>query len=72
MSSEEGTPNSIKRRLRSAGKEYAEHTLETAKNAAKGLQNTHAAYLYPLKVSVQLDTGQVTVRGYITFVHILG
>jgi len=50
MSSDEGTPSTIKRRLRSAGKDYAEHTLETAKNAAKGLENTHAAYLYPLKV----------------------
>jgi len=52
MSSDEGTPSTIKRRLRSAGKDYAEHTLETAKNAAKGLENTHAAYLYPLKVRV--------------------
>ena len=51
MSSEESTANSIKRRLRSAGESYAEHTLETAKNAAKGLENTHAAYLYPLQVS---------------------
>ena len=50
MSFDEGTTNTIKRRLRSAGKAYAEHTLETAKNAAKGLENTHAAYLYPLKV----------------------
>jgi hypothetical protein len=52
MSSDEGTPSTIKRRLRSAGKEYAEHTLETAKNAAKGLENTHAAYLYPLKAHI--------------------
>ena len=50
MSSDESTANSIKRRLRSAGESYAEHTLETAKNAAKGLENTHTAYLYPLQV----------------------
>jgi len=54
MSSDESTPNTIKRRLRSAGKEYAEHTLETAKDAVKGLENTHAAYLYPLKVHNRL------------------
>ena len=51
MSSDESTANSIKRRLRSAGETYAEHTLETAKNAVKGLENTHAAYIYPLQVS---------------------
>lgn len=49
MSSDEATSSSIKRRLRSSGEAFAEHTLETAKNAAKGLENTHAAYIYPLQ-----------------------
>ena len=49
MPSDESTSNSIKRRLRSSGEAFAVHTLETAKNAAKGLENTHAAYLYPLQ-----------------------
>ena len=42
---------SIKRRLQSSGQAFAEHTLETVKNAAIGLQHTHGAYLYPLQVS---------------------
>jgi hypothetical protein len=49
MSSED-TTNTIKRRLRSAGEDLAQHTLETAKHAAKGLENTHAAYIYPIQV----------------------
>jgi hypothetical protein len=49
MSSED-TANTIKRRLRSAGENFAQHTLETAKDAAKGLENTHAAYIYPIQV----------------------
>ena len=52
MPSDELTANSIKRRLRSSAEAFAEHSLETAKNAAKGLENTHAAYLYPLQVCV--------------------
>lgn len=47
--------SSIKRRLRSSGEAFAEHTLETAKNAAKGLENTHAAYLYPIQVRASLQ-----------------
>lgn len=50
MSSGESTSNSIKRRLRSSGEAFAEHSQEIAKNAVKGLENTHAAYLYPLQV----------------------
>jgi hypothetical protein len=53
MSSDELTPNSIKRRLRSSGEAFAEHVLDTAKNAAKGLENTHAAYLYPLQADLR-------------------
>jgi hypothetical protein len=49
MSSDETTANTLKRRLRSSGEAFAEHTLETAKSAAKGLENTHAAYIYPLQ-----------------------
>jgi hypothetical protein len=49
MSSED-TASTIKRRLRSAGENLAQHTLETAKDAAKGLENTHAAYIYPIQV----------------------
>jgi hypothetical protein len=51
MSSDESISNSIKRRFRSSGEAFAEHTLETAKNMAKGLKNTRAAYLYPLQVN---------------------
>jgi len=47
----EDSGSSIKSRLRSSGQALAEHTLETAKNAAAGLQHTHAAYIYPLQVS---------------------
>ena len=42
--------STLKRRLRSSGEAFAEHALETAKNVAKGLENTHAAYLYPFQV----------------------
>ena len=51
MSPDESPANSIKRRLRSAGEAYAEHTLETVRKASKGLGNAHAAYFYPLQVS---------------------
>lgn len=46
-----GLSDSIKQRLRSSGEAFAQQSLETAKNAAKGLENTHAAYFYPLQVS---------------------
>ena len=47
--SDQTTANSTKRRLRNSGEAFAEHTLETAKNAAKGLEHTHAAYIYPIQ-----------------------
>ena len=47
--SDQSTANSIKRRLRNSGEAFAEHTLETAKNAEKGLEHTHAAYIYPIQ-----------------------
>jgi hypothetical protein len=50
MASDGSTANSIKKRLRSSAEAFAEHSLETAKDAAKGLENTHAAYIYPVKV----------------------
>lgn len=50
MASDGSTANSIKKRLRSSAEAFAEHSLETAKDAAKGLENTHAAYIYPLEV----------------------
>jgi len=49
--SDQTSGSAIKRRLRSSGEAFAEHTLETAKNAAKGLENTHAAYIYPIQVN---------------------
>lgn len=52
MSPDESASNSINRRLRSSGEAFAEHALETAKIAAKGLANTHTAYLYPLQVNL--------------------
>jgi len=54
MASERSASNSIKRRLRSSAEAFAEHTLETANDAAKMLQNADAAYLYPLQVSQNL------------------
>lgn len=50
MATNEESSNSIKQRFRSSGEALAQKSLETAKNAAKGLENTHAAYLYPLQV----------------------
>jgi hypothetical protein len=66
MSSED-TANTIKRRLRSAGENLAQHTLETAKDAAKGLENTHAAYIYPIQVSLAQDF--VDILGDLLFSH---
>ena len=62
MAADEGLSNSIKQRLRSSGEALAQQSLETAKNAAKGLENTHAAYLYPLQVLPPLfdaDVGDI-------------
>lgn len=50
MATDGSAANSIKKRLRSSAEAFAEHSLETAKDAAKGLENTHAAYIYPLEV----------------------
>jgi hypothetical protein len=50
MASDGSVSNSIKKRLRSSAEAFAEHSLETAKDAAKGLENTLAAYIYPLEV----------------------
>jgi hypothetical protein len=50
MASDGSVSSSIKKRLRSSAEAFAEHSLETAKDAAKGLENTHAAYIYPLEV----------------------
>jgi len=69
MSSDDAV-SSIKRRLRSSGEAFAEHTLETAKNAAKGLENTHAAYLYPLQVFPVCDV-HLTCRESTIFLRIL-
>jgi hypothetical protein len=70
MSSGESTGDSIKRRLRSSGEAFAEHTLETAKNAAKGLENTHAAYIYPLQV-ISTSVEMTDHRESTTFSRIL-
>jgi hypothetical protein len=56
MATSEGASNSLKQRVRSSGEALAQQSLEAAKNAAKGLENTHAAYLYPLQVLHVIST----------------